>query len=101
MNTAENQTSTTEQHKQAKSTFSSNINHNEHQSRSTEQQIYHSHVWIFPCVLSCLRHHLSLSVCTWFSYVHARAIILETTLLPWHNRHEIRCTLSGGFWLRG
>jgi len=34
-------TSTTEQHKQAKSKFSSNINHNEHQSRSTEQQIYH------------------------------------------------------------
>jgi len=41
MNTVENQTSTTEQHKQAK--FSNNINHNEHQSRSMEQQIYHSH----------------------------------------------------------
>jgi len=39
-----NQTVTTEQHKQAKSKFSSNINHNEHQSRSMEQQIYHSHV---------------------------------------------------------
>jgi len=47
MNTVENQTSTTEQHKQTKSKFSSNINHNEHQSRSMEQQIYHSHVWIF------------------------------------------------------
>ena len=40
MNTVENQTSTTEQHKQAKSKFSSNINHNEHQSRSMEQQFY-------------------------------------------------------------
>jgi len=49
MNTVENQTSTTEQYKQAKSKFSSNINHNEHQSRSMEQQIYHSHVWIFLC----------------------------------------------------
>ena len=47
MNTVENYTSTTEQHKQAKSKFSSNINHKEHQSRSMEQQIYHSHVWIF------------------------------------------------------
>jgi len=44
MNAVENQTSTTEQHKQAKSKFSSNINHNEHQGRSMEQQIYHSHV---------------------------------------------------------
>jgi len=44
MNTVENRTSTTEQHKQAKSKFSSNINHNQHQSRSVEQQFYHSRV---------------------------------------------------------
>jgi len=44
MNTVENQPSTTEQHKQAKSKFSSNINHNEHQSRSMKQQMYHSRV---------------------------------------------------------
>jgi len=50
MNTVENQTSTTKEHKQTKSKFSSNINHNEHHSTSMdwmEQQIYHSQVWIF------------------------------------------------------
>ena len=30
-----------------KQKFSNNINHNEHQSGSMEQQIYHNHVWIF------------------------------------------------------
>jgi len=64
MNTVENQTSTTEQHKQAKSKFSSNINHNEHQSRSMEQQIfsYLLYIVLLCCLCFCLgRINVSLA----------------------------------------